>query len=95
MISAQATFERLDGLSRHRVLSPAESCMLERSLNAIDAETAVSVERGWTADQLDRFFDFIADEWTISAAARAVGKTRNAGAGMFHRVRRGMGWQGA
>ncbi|MEG3086154.1 hypothetical protein [Sphingomonas sp. PB4P5] len=49
--------------------------------------------KNWSADEDARFFDNIADGWTIRAAAIAVGRSGYAGCGRFHRARLAMGAQ--
>jgi hypothetical protein len=94
----QATFDRLDKLSRKRALTDNESALLQHAIGELDASAEARATKptrhgGWTDDEDARFFDLIADGLSISAAARAVGRSRNSGVSRFARAVREMGAQ--
>jgi hypothetical protein len=94
----QATFDRLDALSRKRALTDTESAMLEKAIREMDAAEATKAATGqplqhWTPEEDARLCDLIADGCSIAAAGRIMGKSKGSAAGRFKRIRAEMGWQ--
>lgn len=84
----QAMFDRLDTLSRLRALTLAESVSLERAMAELErAEPDPTVLGGWPPETETRFLALIDGGMSIRAAARAVGKSSNAGIGRYRRIR--------
>lgn len=85
---AQATYDRLDALSRTRALTEAESRSLARAIKLIDRQsTRKGSARGWTPELDRQFLAAIASGCKIGEAAEMIGKTRNAGCGRYRRLR--------
>lgn len=91
----QATFDRLDKISRTRALTSVESALLEKAIGEIDGYREDGPRKGspWTPEEEARFCDLIADGMAIRAAGRAIGRSSSAGIARFERIKLSMGWQ--
>lgn len=52
-----------------------------------------SVYDEWTDEETNMLCDLVADGVSISAAARRIGRSKNAAVGKFGRIRQSFGWQ--
>lgn len=104
--SWQGVIDRLDGLSRLRALTDAESRLLERAIkeaakpkrkatpgDLTKPEARASIV--WSPDMENTLCDLVADGMTISDAARRMGLPTNATQRRFAIIRERMGAQAA
>lgn len=91
----QATFDRLDRISRERALTTAESVLLERCIDRIDSGQSERKGRpsAWSPEATARFADLIADGVSIRQAAVMCGRPQNSGITKFRQMKAQLGWQ--
>jgi hypothetical protein len=84
----QATFDRLDALSRIRALTDSESALLEHAIKQIDGAPRPATRAGaWADHDVARFCQLVTEGCSIREAGRRIGKTGSAAVAKWKRLR--------